>query len=160
LIEKEFKKGFIIKLGNKFHKIVNIEDLHYKETVTVAATTTSKTTISELRPESDEIYLIRKIGINGGVTIHLYFPRDIPRGTPHGGDIKLDRYQANYLKPKRIEFAIKQEVEPYLNIENAYSSSITADIWFYGLKFRVVDHQHIDGEVYTELLDYSAVQVM
>lgn len=152
----QLKKGYVVKVGLVFFKIVNIEDLHFKEAITLTAGETKKLKVEKLKPLIDELLVINKIGINGGVEIQLFFPSEIPRGTPKGLDIKLDRHQASYLNPREINFTIKQNVEATLNVTNPYSTSIDADLWFYGLKLRVVPHIHAEGEVFTELLDYSS----
>lgn len=99
--------------------------------------TTNRYSVPELVPASRYLHYITGFGILGNMKAQVYYPSGHPRNTVGANAVqRLDRRQANYLRPFRIDMVIVAgdtiEVDIWTPI-----SYLRGAVWFYGWKFDV-----------------------
>lgn len=142
--------GEILILDGIIYLIESVERLIYDERIALAAAARgAATTITNLRPEDDEVYHCEYIGISheffhnaakavypSGTIFRLAYPRGDPRFTPHGLSVPLDENVASRLDPFRVDLWIKPATEPAITADNTLAQAIFFKVWFYGWKYR------------------------
>jgi len=97
--------------------------------------------ILNLRPETNELYNIDCLGIDGMARVRIEYPAGINRMTPH----QIAEYLDQVLAPKagcccgtsgRVYFWCVPERYPMLNLDNPLAVAIQTVIYFFGWKYR------------------------
>lgn len=142
--------GEILILDGVIYLIESVERLIYNEDIALGASARgTATTITNLRPEDDEVYHCEYIGISheyydnavkfvfpSGTIFSIAYPRGDPRYTPHGLSVPLDENVASRLDPFRVDLWIKPATEPSISADNTLAQAIHYKVWFYGWKYR------------------------
>ena len=97
--------------------------------------------ILNLRPESNEVYNIDRMGIDGGAQVRFEFPTGVTRNTPHQIAIFYDQVLAPKAPGKVISglmnFWMVPDRFPTLRVTNPLAVAIDTVVYFYGWKYRV-----------------------
>ena len=95
--------------------------------------------ITDLEPANDEVYYIEAIGIDGPVSVQLYYPAGNPRLTPHGKAIFFDQTQGHKDNPFYVSTWVVPGTYPVLSLfmPSTAPPTATSDVWFYGLQFKI-----------------------
>jgi hypothetical protein len=134
--------GDVLLIGGKVaYKIKSIAPLYYQYAslggIALSAGSSRTDTITDLKPEDDEIYWIDAIGIDGPVTVQPVYPQGNPRETPHNIAQFFDQTQGHKLDPFYVDLWVTPGTQPQLNLSMPSTSpSTTSDVWFYGRKFK------------------------
>lgn len=132
--------GSILKIGATFYKVLSEQDLHYKYAVSTAVAAAGSNTVdlTELKPASNWIYWIESIGVDGGLSFQLRFPKNTIRNqVTAGAQQYYDRVTAGRKNPVFISFFVTEVLAPSLFYINNESVSVTSDFYFEGLMFNV-----------------------
>ena len=142
--------GEILILDGIIYLIESVERLIYNEVIALTANArATATTITNLRPEDDEVYHCEYIGITheyyanavkavfpSGTIFRIHYPRGDPRFTPHGLSMPLDENQASRVDPFRVDLWVKPSTEPAIIADNTLAQAINYQVWFFGWKYR------------------------
>jgi len=137
---RRIDRGDYVKVGDTFYQVGQIERPSIHEitvTLGIAATTRydldGRTAgVPSFVPNTDRIFYVFALGINGGVRMQPFFPNPEPRLTASGISVQLDRHQAPYTNPWKVDFAVRNPNFPSLNItEDNGGVAVTADVWLY-----------------------------
>ena len=104
----------------------------------------------KLRPESNEVYNIDRMGIDGGAQVRLEFPSGATRNTPHQLALVYDQVLAPKAPGKVISglmnFWMVPDRFPTLRLTNPLAVAIDTVVYFFGWKYRVrvIDAEEVE----------------
>lgn len=142
--------GEVLILDGVIYLIESVERLLYPlEIALTPSVIDSPTTVTQLRPEDDEVYHVEYVGIThefyennvhyvfpSGAIFRLAYPRGDPRYGPHGLPMPLDEGMASNVDPIRVDLWIKPATEPDVIASNTLPQAVHFQVWFFGWKYR------------------------
>ncbi len=140
-----YEKGEVIILDDIPREILGEERLFHYVVYSTAdlpfASANIAMNILNLRPESNEVYNIDRMGIDGGAQVRLEFPAGATRNTPHQLALVYDQVLAPKAPGKVISglvnFWMVPDRFPTLRLTNPLAVAIDTVVYFFGWKYRV-----------------------
>lgn len=149
------KVGTVIRLRQRFYKVLDMEPFYYHDIRSWAVGTT-RVLDPNLVPGRDAMYFIQGIGINGMVQFRF----DYTDGTPRF-QLPVEQFirqsQAHWLQPFTVKMGVMTGDTFSYQGRNLAPIAVNCELWFYGFKIKIVDAQPTEDAVNIEELKREAI---
>ena len=142
----QLQPGDVISLDSIYYMILTEEPMYYRFTIGTSTGVDVQVSAGEnnvehpfptnLSPETDGLYWIGGLGVDGNFSMMYEYPFGTRRGTPHGVPVFIDSTMASKYDPYPVSIWIKPNTKGGF-ADNTPSNFVQGAIWAFGMKFKV-----------------------